>query len=281
MLVREALDKANQMLVECSPTPLLDARILLCCALEITREELMLQAGLILNNSQEGTFFSSIKRRQNFEPIAYIIGQQEFYSLDFTVSQDVLIPRPETELIIDHIIKCTADDTHYNILELGTGSGIISVTLAKNIPHATITAIDISGKALKIAQKNAQQHNVKKQIDFLQSDWYEQITKNNHHYDIIVSNPPYIRLNDQSSISKETIMHEPKIALYGSNDDGLGCYREIIKSAKNYLTNDGIVVVEIGYDQAEAVQNIFQQHQFQNTDIIQDYAGHDRVVIAR
>lgn len=274
MLIKHALLSAISKLKLCSNTPSLDSRILLCFTLKIRYEQLITIYNKPLPSDTESVFNSYIARRQNNEPVAYITRSKEFYGLDFLVTSDVLIPRPETELLVNKLIQIN-DKPYCKILELGVGSGAISVSLAKNLPASKITAIDLSNKAIEISKINAKKHNVENQINFIQSHWYQNLKDRN--FDFIISNPPYINKTDVKLISESTMKYEPSIALYASNK-GLEHYHTIIKDAKSYLKASGKILLEIGFGQAADVIDILKRNNFKDIHLIKDYSGIDRVI---
>ena len=285
MQIKQALKLAIEKCTS-SPTPQLDARILLCHVLSLTHEQLIIKYDDLLTASQIGVFFSLVERRAALEPIAYITGNQEFYGLSFTVDKNVLIPRPDTELLVQNVI----DDykTNYDgqkndgqkikILELGTGSGAICISIAKELSFADIIAVDISDKALHIAKINAASHEVISRINFIQSDWYDNVPKIT--FDYIISNPPYIAFNEQIHMSPSTILFEPSLALYALGG-GLASYIDIIAQAKQFLKIKGKIFLEIGFDQGNKVGEILKDCGFNDIKIKQDIAGHDRLIMAK
>ena len=277
MQVKEALAKAI-MLLENSSTPMLDARVLLGEALALPLERLLLSYDLELNADDERIFFAFVKRRQEFEPIAYIIGAKEFYGREFIVNKDVLIPRPDTELLIEVMTKLTSAQDSVEILELGSGSGAICVSLALEIVTAQITAIEVSKAALDIAQQNVKKHGVSSQIDFILSDWYKEL--GDTKYDYIVSNPPYIDKSEQPYMANETLMYEPELALY-ADYNGLSAYQIIIESAYKYLKVSGMLVLEIGYSQKDSILNLLDKNNFYDIQTHKDLAQHDRVITCK
>ncbi len=279
MIVKEALSLAATELENFSSKQL-ESRILLSYALNITQESLLIKYNEEISKDEESRFFAYIQRRKAFEPIAYILEKKEFYGMDFFVNNHVLIPRPDTEILIDEIAseyKKNFLNKEITILDLGTGSGAIAVSLAAVIPLARITATDISDAALKIATKNAVSNNVANQIEFIQSDWYSNLNPNK--FDFIVSNPPYIASGDKSYMSQETILYEPQDALF-ANDNGLRNYDKIISKATNFLTHEGKLFLEIGFNQSEAVVNILKKYQFTEITTLKDLSGHDRIIKA-
>jgi release factor glutamine methyltransferase len=230
-----------------------------------------------------------LKRRFSGEPIQYILGKTEFMGLEFKVTSDVFIPRPETEILVETVIKYAyrLSPIAYRILDLGTGSGCIAVSLAKLLSDIKISATDISQKAIEIAKYNAVLNNVVNKIEFLKNDLITNyqlplpcrqagIT----NYDVIVSNPPYIPSAEIDNLQPE-VRYEPRIALDGGKD-GLGFYRRIICQAPDYLKEDGFLILEIGFHQAQSVKNIFQKYDnFEIIEIVKDYCGIERVIVAR
>lgn len=280
MQVRDVLKLAVERFKE-SATPSLDARLLLAHTMNYTQEELLINYDEELDQDIESQFFKLVTRREEQEPIAYILGKQEFYGLEFIVNKHVLIPRPETELIID-ILKDDSVEKAQNqtidILELGIGSGAISVSLAKEILLADITAAEVSDEAIKIAQSNILKHQVQNQVSIIKSDWYLGLEKEKK-YDYIVSNPPYICRSEIYHMSKETIDFEPDLALYADNE-GLSSYQAIIQNARNFLKHDGKLVFEIGYSQKDMILDLLKRAGFKNTSVKQDLSGLDRIIIA-
>jgi release factor glutamine methyltransferase len=279
MLIKEALSLAAKELENFSSKQL-EARILLSYTLNMTQETLLINYSKELTKTEEYRFFQYIQRRKSFEPIAYIIERKEFYGMDFFVDKNVLIPRPDTETLVDEVIleyNKNFPDKKITILDLGTGSGAIAVSLAAGISLSRITTTDISDSALIIATKNAVSNNVITQIEFIKSNWYSNLTDNK--FDFIVSNPPYIDSADKPYMSQETLLYEPQDALF-ANDYGLIHYRKIISGATSFLKNGGKIFLEIGFNQSQSVTSILQKHQFTEIIIIKDLSGHDRIIKA-
>lgn len=284
MQIKEALHQAKKILSK-STTPELESRLLLCKILSITYEQLILAYTETLSANDKEKFFKLVGIRKSGKPIAYIIGKQEFYGLEFIVDKNVLIPRPETELLVECVINDCKErfiNKSVKILELGTGSGAISIALAKYIITSQITAVDISNTALHIARINAKNHQIEKQINFIKSDWYESLNDqiDIHAYDYVVSNPPYISPLDVKYMSFESRKFEPKIALYALQN-GLASYKTIISKAHTYLKTDGKLLLEIGYNQKNDVANLCKKYNFLAIDTLKDLAGLDRVIIAQ
>lgn len=279
MQVRDALKLSVEKFKE-SATPSLDARLLLAHAMNCTQEELLINYDQELAKSAEMRFIELVKRREEHEPVAYILGKQEFYGLEFIVSKHVLIPRPETELIIDILKEDTAKPKNktIDILDLGAGSGAISVCLAKEIFSVNITAAEISDAAIKVAESNVLKHQVQNQVSIIKSDWYSRVEKGTR-YDYIVSNPPYICRSEIYQMSKETIDFEPDLALYADNG-GLSSYQTIIHNAHNFLNKDGKIILEIGSSQKNIILDLLKRAGFKNFLVKQDLSGLDRVIVA-
>lgn len=280
MQIRDALKLSVEKFKE-SPTPSLDARLLLAYAMNYTQEELLINYDQELKQVDEVRFLELVERRAKHEPIAYILGKQEFYGLEFTVNKHVLIPRPETELIID-ILKEDATKKSKNqtieILDLGAGSGAISVCLAKEIFSANITAAEISDAAIKVAESNILKHQVQTQVNIIKSDWFSGVEKGKK-YDYIISNPPYICRSEIYQMSKETIDFEPELALYADNG-GLSSYQAIIRNAHNFLKKDGKIIFEIGSSQKNKILDLLKSAGIKNSLVKQDLSGLDRVIVA-
>lgn len=222
-------------------------------------------------------------RRHAGEPIAYILGNKAFYNIELKVAPGVLIPRPETELLVELAMAHIQlrGMTSPRILDLGTGSGAIALAIAQNSPDAIVTAVDFSEQALAIAQENAHLLGLHQQTTFYQGSWFEALPKNNqqHPFDVILSNPPYIPLGDQH-LTEGDLRFEPDSALTDFND-GLSAYRAIISAAKNYLSSHGLIALEHGYDQSKAVIALLQEEGFADIQIHHDLAGIPRAASAK
>jgi release factor glutamine methyltransferase len=234
----------------------------------------------------------ALRRRINGEPIQYILGKTEFMGLEFKVNPDVLIPRPETEILVETVIKqvsaiscklkaVSCEPRKFNILEIGTGSGCIAISLAKFMPQAKFFATDISRKALDIARQNARLNNVTDRIKFIHSDLFAgQRVNRLTSYDIIVSNPPYIHRQEIKRLAAE-IQYEPVSALDGGRD-GLDFYRRIIHQAPGFLKKEGLLILEMGFDQRKSIEKIFDlSGKFKVKEVIKDYNNIERVIVAQ
>jgi release factor glutamine methyltransferase len=263
----------------------LDAELLLGCALGISREELILAAAKNLSVAESYRYEDLLVRRLNREPLAYITGRQEFWSLDFLVSGDVLVPRPETEMLVEFALSHLPEANNNElprILELGTGSGAIAVALASELPQAQIIATEISPAALAIARRNASRNGVSDAIRFLEGDLFSALAEDlENYFDLIISNPPYIPRDEISTLDAEVSRWEPHAALDGGVD-GLDFYRRIAEQAPAYLRQYGAVAVEIGAAMGAVVSALFRNRAaYVDTQVHQDYSGRDRVMLAR
>ena len=222
-------------------------------------------------------FRALIERRLAGEPIQYIIGEAEFYGLPFRVTRDVLIPRPETEYLVEKVLELTASFTAPRIVDIGTGSGAIAVVLAHKLPGARLTATDLSAPALKIARQNAVRNGVAR-IRFLLGDLLAPVAE--ERFDIIVSNPPYVPTADRATLSVEVREYEPALALF-AGDDGLDVYRRLIPAAFDALKPGGFVALEIGYGQSISIIELLARSGFQRVEFIPDLQGIPRVACAQ
>ena len=240
-----------------------------------------------VNETIEELYDSLVERRLSGEPGQYITGRAEFMGLDFIVTKDTLIPRPETEILVNEILALCSTCPERSrgmryapvrILDLCTGSGNIAISLAKLMPQAEITATDVSEAALKIAEKNAARHNARKRIRFYKGDVFNALVfDKNPKFDIIVCNPPYIKEDDFPYLQKE-VRQEPEIALNGGKD-GLGFYRVIAKEAHRYLERCGSVLLEMGFGQRQAIEDIFSSYNiFETYRVIKDFSGIERAI---
>ena len=263
----------------------LEAELLLAHVLEVRKEDLIIRPDQELTENQEEKFQELVERRCRKEPLAYIVGHREFWSLGFKVSPKVLIPRPETEGVVEHLrnlVGAEVDEGAIRVLDVGTGSGILSVVTALEFPKARITAVDNSVDALELARENALYHKVTEQIEFVEMDFMRDwILPQNNLYDYILSNPPYIPSKELEHLMPDVRDFEPLVALDGGRD-GLACYRRIIVNGFAYLKPGGHLIFEVGDDQAGPLRQCFQDHGgLEKIEINQDLSGRDRVVSAR
>ncbi len=254
-----------------------NAEHLLAHVLNCKRLDLYLAFDRPLKEEEITSYREFIRRRSVSEPLQYIIGSVEFYGVQLKVNTSVLIPRPETEILVEKILENINKDDSIKILDIGTGSGNIAISLAKNLPNVSITAIDISEDALKVAKENSELNNMNGKVIFKRMDFINETDLTQNNFDLIVSNPPYISENEYSVLMPELKNYEPKIALSDSKD-GLQFYREISKKARNFLKPKGKLFYEIGMGQAEEVKNILSQNNYSGIEIFKDYSNIERVV---
>lgn len=231
----------------------LEARILLQYLLNMTYEDILFNDAKILSEKDISTLEQLIKRRLAKEPIAYITGSKEFYDLDFYVTQDTLIPRPDSETLIEAVLSEYDKSFDGKIIDLGTGSGCLIITLLKHLSNAQGVAIDISDKALAVAKQNANKHNVSDRLDLINTSWSN--LKLDRKYDILISNPPYIETQDISTLADDVKNFEPLTALDGGVD-GMTCYNEIFDLSRKILKPQSKIFIEIGYNQENQIRDL-------------------------
>ncbi|MEW6105880.1 MAG: peptide chain release factor N(5)-glutamine methyltransferase [Bacillota bacterium] len=292
--VRDALRVATERLVEAGiPTPRLDAEVLLAHVLGTRREHLYAHPERRLDAGEYAAYQAALERRLTRLPVAYITGRKEFMSLEFLVDENVLIPRPETETLVEAVIErlrgheAEARDggggrAPVIVADVGTGSGAIAVSIAWFVRHASLIAVDISPGALRVARENARRHGVEDRIKFLEGDLLSPLAGRGLEGRIyaVVSNPPYLSRRMMASLPPE-VAKEPRVALAGG-EAGLDFAQAILDGARAYLAADGFVALEVGHDQAETVRRLaVDEFGYGGVDVIRDYAGVERVVIAR
>ena len=277
MTIKQAITKGMIMLKSNNvESPKLKARLLLQYVLDKPRQYIIVYDNKEIDKQQQWQYFVNIEKLTKGVPLQHITHRQEFMKMDFFVDENVLIPRPDTEILVEEVIKIAQKYNSPRILDLCTGSGAIAISLKKFVPNADITAVDISEKALEIAQKNAKKLETK--INFLKSDLFDKL--DNKKFDIIVSNPPYIRKDEIKKLSEE-VQKEPQIALDGG-EDGLDFYRIITEQAINYLKTGSFLCFEIGYNQKNDVIKIIEDEQnYKNTYCKKDLYGNDRIIITQ
>ena len=261
-------------------SPSLEIQMMIAKVIEKDRLYIMLNLEEDIDESKVEIIKIMIDKRKSSYPLQYILGEREFWGMDFKVSEGVLIPRQDTEILIEETLKKLKDNKHKSNLkgfEIGVGSGIISITLLKEIETLTMIGVDINDKAIELTKANALKHEVSDRLCILNSNLFEKINKENQ-FDFIISNPPYIETKVIDSLQEDIKQHEPKLALDGG-EDGLDFYRAIIEQSKSYISPEGFIAFEIGYNQAEAVKKIFVENGYPNVTIAKDLAGFDRVVI--
>lgn len=255
--------------------PQLEAQVLLAHVLGQTRAYLYTWPEKEVSSEEEAQFQALLSRRLNHEPIAYLTGHKEFWSLDFEVTKDTLIPRADTELLVKTVLD-KIDDTAKAVVDLGTGCGVIACTLAHIRPQWEVVGLDISEEALIVARKNALNLHISN-VQFVQSNWFENLPVK--EYDVILGNPPYIRGGDVHLIHGD-LPFEPEIALTPGRS-GLEAFVAILANCHRYLKSNGLLAFEHGFDQRESLTNLLADAGFVDIQTFQDYAGKDRVTIGR
>lgn len=279
MTIRQLMEKATiSFKSENIDTPKLKARLLMQFVLNKPRQYLVIYDQNEIPQEKEKQYIDCIEKVKKGVPIEHITHQKEFMKLNFFVDENVLIPRQDTEVLVEEVIQIANKIHAKKILDLCTGSGAIAISLAKYIKNSEITASDISPKAIQVAKANAKNNHVENQITFLESDLFKNIVK--EKYDIIVSNPPYIKKETIKQLEKQ-VQNEPIIALDGGYD-GLDFYRKIINQSYEYLKYKGYLCLEIGYDQKIAVIELLEnQEKYINTYCKKDLCGNDRVIVTK
>ncbi|MCF8128921.1 MAG: peptide chain release factor N(5)-glutamine methyltransferase [Deltaproteobacteria bacterium] len=282
--IKALLETATDYLVEKKiENPRLNAEVLLAHQLHVKRISLYLNFDQPLTEEEVSGYRNLIRRRLKREPLQYITGHQEFWSLAFSVNPHVLIPRPETEILVEQAITLagTFPEAPLHILDLGCGSGIISVTLAKEVPQSRVFATDISGEALGVAGVNARKHGVSDRIAFLQGDLFEPLTPRKPVFHLIASNPPYVCTHEIEGLLPEVALYEPQKALDGGAD-GMDYLRRIIHQAPQFLSPGGWLLLEMSPYQVEnALFELARRGMYQKEKIIEDYSHHQRVLVAQ
>ena len=257
-------------------SPNLDTELILSKIINKKREEILLNSKNKLKNTDLKKFKSYLLRRYHKEPIAYILGYKHFWKYKFLINKSVLIPRPDTELVIEETLKYLPIENSKKILDVGTGSGCIVVSLLKERPKCIATAIDISKNAINVAKTNAKLHQLKNKISFINID----IDKyKSYNYDLIISNPPYINCIELNRLDDDIKFHEPKLALSGGSD-GLRDLKKIILKSKKLLKIKGKLILEIGYKQKNQCVKILNENKFYINKISKDLSGKDRCIVS-
>jgi len=277
MTIKEMLSKGTIMLKGSNvDSPKLKARLLLQYILKKPRQHLIVYDNEEVGKKEQWEYFVNIEKLTNGVPLQHITHQQEFMKMNFYVDENVLIPRPDTEILVEEVIKIATKMNQPKILDLCTGSGAIAISIAKNVPNAELYAIDISQKAIDIAKRNSKE--LRANVKFIKSNLFDKMDK--MKFDIIVSNPPYIKKDVMKCLSKE-VRKEPELALDGGID-GLDFYRKITAQAIEYLKFGSYLCYEIGYDQKDDVINLINEYEeYSNTFCKKDLGGNDRVIITQ
>jgi release factor glutamine methyltransferase len=256
--------------------PQLDSEILLSNSIKRDKKHIILNPKEILNSEQLGKFKSLIERRKKGEPIAYLINKKEFWKDEFFVNKDVLIPRPDSELIIEQVLKIYSKDVQLQVLDIGTGSGCILLSILKERSNFYGTGIDISKKSINVSKFNAKQLNLTNRVKFFHSSVDN---FNNGKYDIIVSNPPYIKQLSLKYLERDVVNFEPKLALSGGLD-GFSKIRKVINKTSTLIKKNGKFILEIGFNQKNKVIKILKEEGFCVNKAIKDYGNNDRCIIS-
>lgn len=257
-------------------SPRLDAEILLAHVLQKERIYLYAHYDEPMNPNELAAYRELVKKRANRLSVAHILGTKAFMGLDFKVTTDTLVPRPETEMLVETVVTKAGEDASISIIDIGTGTGAIILSLLHYLPKATGTGVDISPKALAVAKENGKTLGLTDRVQWLESDLFASVPAG--PYDWFVSNPPYLTKDDMAHLQPEVI-HDPALALYGG-DDGLDIYRKLAQQSPAYVKIGGYCAVEIGAGQASDVTAIFTQHgAYDYVQTIQDYSGIDRVLV--
>ena len=277
MTIKEAITKGMIMLKSNNiESPKLKSRLLLQYVLDEPRQYIIVYDKKEITKKQQWEYFINIEKLTKGIPLQHITHRQEFMKMDFFVDENTLIPRPDTEILVEEVIKIAKQKYNPKILDLCTGSGAIAISLKKYVPNSEIIGIDISEKAIEVANKNANKLNA--DVKFIKSDLFEKLNK--EKFDIIVSNPPYIKKEEIKKLSKE-VQKEPEIALDGGID-GLDFYRKITSQAIEYLKTESFLCFEIGYNQKNDVMKIIEEQQnYKNIYCKKDLYGYDRVIVAQ
>jgi len=269
--VSELLLKAEQS-INCSASARLDAEILFCSVMQVNRSKIYAHPQQLVPDGKSALFQSLIEQRQQGRPIAHLTGKKEFWSLELAINKETLVPRPETECLVEAALQMIPDDVAFNILDLGTGSGAIAIAIASERPNSKIVATEINSEALDLARKNAATHQ-QNNIQFLLSDWYKNIPLQS--FDLIISNPPYIKQDDEH-LSQGDLRFESELALV-AGAEGMDAINIVLENAKGYLANNAFLLIEHGYDQRILVQHAFLTNGFKQIKTLQDLSGQDRI----
>jgi len=261
--------------------PRLSAELLLSHVLGLKRIELYTQYNKVVAQEQLDRLRDLVKRAGEHEPVAYLVGRTEFYSIEFEATPECLIPRPETELLVQRSIESLRKRTGpQQVCDLCTGCGIIAVAIAKNVPDAKVIATDLSEPALAVAARNIEKHKLQNRIELRHGDLLEPLVPQLDLFDLIACNPPYVSAPEYEMLDRNVKEYEPRLALYGG-PDGLDVYRRLVENVGQFLKPDGILLLEIGYQQGQAVRELLEQAGvFNQIRIDKDLQGHDRVVAA-
>jgi len=276
MTLNDAIVAATAQLKNSSPTPALDAQVLLAHSLGHDRTYIIAHARNELDPGTQKRFEQLVAKRLDGTPVAYLTGQQEFWSLPITVTVDTLIPRPETELLVELALENIPGEKEFLVADIGTGSGAIAFAIASERKNSKVIASDSSAKAIEVAKRNASRLELDN-VEFIKGTTFDPLA--NKKFNLIVSNPPYVPENDPH-LSRGDIRFEPRSAL-AAGHDGLAVIKQIVEQAKDYLVPQGWLMIEHGYDQESAVEKLFERAGFEEIECYRDLAGQPRVTIGR
>jgi len=278
LTVLDVLNKSTDYLEKKGiESPRMNAEILLADILKCKRLELYLMYDRPLTEKELTEYREYLKRRSTFEPAQYIIGTVEFYGLEFNVSPVVLIPRPETEILVETVIDSVNKEDELRIMDIGSGSGNISIAIAVNLPNAYVIGIEISESAITVAEENLKKYDLNKRVSFLNYDILSGNRDELSDFDIIVSNPPYVSKEDYGKVQKEILNYEPNIAVTDFHD-GYKFYREIISLSAQVLKPNGKIFLEIAQGQSKKISGFMKENNFKEISIVQDYQKIERVI---
>lgn len=295
LLVKEMLTMGEKQLMDSDIADATrDCKILYCYMMDIPFSKIILEYQEVLQDRLCDKYFELIDRRSKGEPVQYIMGSQEFMGLEFIVNENVLIPRQDTETLVEDALEIINTGTlrgedmdvkrkEWDILDLCTGSGAIGVSLARIANKVNVTCSDISEGAIKVAKENAQKHGVAKSVKFEQGDLFKPFSKHfrKQKFDMIISNPPYIKSSIIPTLQKEVCEHEPLSALDGG-ESGLDFYERIVSGVGSHLRKSGVLLLEIGHDQGEAVSGLLSRNgEFTSIRVLKDLANRDRIIFAK
>jgi len=276
--IREVLNWTRGYFKDAGITqPRLEAEILLAHALDVDRLHLYLSPDKPLTHDERLRYRTVIQERKSGTPLQHLIGEVTFFGLRFKVRRDALIPRPETEELLERALKLAPRDREIRCVDLGTGAGVIAVCLARFLRQAEVFGVDVSPDALRLAVENAQVNGVEERITFLESNWFDRLSG---RFDLIVSNPPYVSTDEIEALAPEVRLHEPRVALDGGNA-GLEKMEALIGDTLDHMAPEGVLLLEIGYGQAEAVVELLREVGLSEAHVETDVAGVERFVVAR
>lgn len=277
--IRESLEEGVNILKKTDiESYRIDARLLLAKALGYPIEEVIIKYDEEIESESRNRFLDFIERRAKKEPLSYITGVREFYGMDFAVDHNVLIPRPDSEVLVEGVLNSFDNADRIEVLELGVGSGCLLLSILKNMKNASGVAVDIKEGAIDIAKKNYKNLQLDNEVEFVLKDWSS--FKMNRKFDLIISNPPYITSKEISVLQRDVREYEPNIALE-AGEDGLGAYRSLAPIIKDHLKESGLVFLEFGEGQSKDVKDIMMGYGFALERIIQDLSGKDRCIALR